>query len=305
MIKKTFKSLIKNGLFNLRGEINRLMFDKQFIILTYHQINNEFIPQSHMPGSFINLKVFINQIEYLKKNYEIIPLPELLKMLNEKNIKGKFIALTFDDGDKSNELIVPILVREQLPATFFLNTAYLGNEQADFCRIFNYLYHNPLKKHLLTNEIINNYEQIFVTKDKNLYEDTVNSINSLYNNIIAEDYFYTNYNFIEKLDDSLFTIALHGHEHHRFSLMTYECQMNSLKQNQQILMDFKTFDPVFSLPFGGYYDYNFDTLRVCGEMKLKMLLNTGGIIRNHGLILPRINVGQDNLKGLISMQNII
>lgn len=44
--------------------------------------------------------------------------------------KGKnFVAVTFDDGFASTiEKVVPVLIDKSIPATFFIPTAYLGNE---------------------------------------------------------------------------------------------------------------------------------------------------------------------------------
>ena len=72
---------------------------------------------------------FTAQLEYLKKNFRVVPLAELVAALREgrKDI-AHWVALTFDDGTRNNGTVAaPILKRLGLPATFFICPGLAGH----------------------------------------------------------------------------------------------------------------------------------------------------------------------------------
>lgn len=80
---------------------------------------------------YVRPDTFHRQITFLKKNFTVIPLGELLqKTASEFASRDKpYLSFTFDDGWLDNfENAFPLLTKEQLPATIFLPTAYLENK---------------------------------------------------------------------------------------------------------------------------------------------------------------------------------
>jgi peptidoglycan/xylan/chitin deacetylase (PgdA/CDA1 family) len=111
-------------------------------ILLYHSISQN---KKDKAGLCIPPKVFKSQIEYLKKNYKIIPLLEFLQ-----NKKG--IAITFDDGYKDNYQAFQLLKKLNVPATIFISAEYVGKKV-----IYPSDKNNPnawKREHLNLNEII-------------------------------------------------------------------------------------------------------------------------------------------------------
>lgn len=82
------------------------------------------------PGMYVLNSTFEKQMEFLKKNFNVVPLQELVTMLNSKqNIDG-FCAITFDDGWLDNySYAYPVLLRQNLPATIFLSTGFIGTDK--------------------------------------------------------------------------------------------------------------------------------------------------------------------------------
>jgi peptidoglycan/xylan/chitin deacetylase (PgdA/CDA1 family) len=71
---------------------------------------------------------FREHIEYLKSNYMFTPLKTLAEALSGplKNVPGKCIAITFDDGWRCNFDLLPVIREYNCPITIFLSTSLLG-----------------------------------------------------------------------------------------------------------------------------------------------------------------------------------
>jgi len=102
------------------------------VILTYHDICE--VNAGSIPVNTFDLDVprenFLKQIAYLRRRYHVISLREFL----EANASGKqlpdySVVLTFDDGYRSFLTIAPLLLNYKLPATLFLITEMIRQEE--------------------------------------------------------------------------------------------------------------------------------------------------------------------------------
>ncbi len=92
------------------------------IVLMYHRICN-----NSTPDISVSTKNFDRQIAYLKRNFDIVSLDELVENYKRNYRLGKdIVAITFDDGYKDNYLnAYPILRNYNAPATIFLITNFI------------------------------------------------------------------------------------------------------------------------------------------------------------------------------------
>jgi len=76
-------------------------------------------------------KDFENQIKYLSQQYNVVPLNEIIKCIqNKKPFPQRAVAITFDDGNKDNYLnAYPILKKYDLSATIFLPSGLLNTKE--------------------------------------------------------------------------------------------------------------------------------------------------------------------------------
>jgi peptidoglycan/xylan/chitin deacetylase (PgdA/CDA1 family) len=97
-------------------------------ILLYHQIGD-------IPGAATNLDCFCKisefyiQMDFLKNSdYHVISLKQAVDLIfNRRNIDGKYVVLTFDDGCESfYNITYPILERLEFPSTIYPVAGYLG-----------------------------------------------------------------------------------------------------------------------------------------------------------------------------------
>lgn len=81
-------------------------------ILMYHIVDD---------GEHLSRARFTWQLRFLRKHFEPLPLGELVRRMSEGGVRGKEIALTFDDGVRNHFNVVWPLLREYaIPATFFV-----------------------------------------------------------------------------------------------------------------------------------------------------------------------------------------
>jgi peptidoglycan/xylan/chitin deacetylase (PgdA/CDA1 family) len=91
-------------------------------ILTYHSLDDS--------GSVISVhpRAFAEHMRILyESDVKVIPLSNVLKVINNGQSTEHMVAITFDDGFRNfNKLGLPVLQRYNFPATLFLVTGYCG-----------------------------------------------------------------------------------------------------------------------------------------------------------------------------------
>ncbi len=85
------------------------------------------IPLAVPDWCFISEQNFSRQMEYLHRNLKVVSLTQAAKDLRENRINEPTAVITFDDGYQNvYDVAYPILSRFGLPATVFLNTAFIN-----------------------------------------------------------------------------------------------------------------------------------------------------------------------------------
>lgn len=110
--------------------ISKIKKEREIIILMYHSVgtNNAFYT--------VHPKEFTKQMDYLRKNYHIVTLDEIVKFIHKKvELPKKTVAITFDDGYLDNYLnAYPYFKKYKIPAIIFITTGYL-QQRVPFCNI--------------------------------------------------------------------------------------------------------------------------------------------------------------------------
>lgn len=92
-------------------------------VLTYHSVLEENDPLC--PGS-ISIGDFYKIIEFLSKNFNILPLGLGVDLLIAGKLPARAVSVTFDDGYANNyNTVLPVLQKYKVPATFFIATGFL------------------------------------------------------------------------------------------------------------------------------------------------------------------------------------
>ena len=141
-----FGLLIKSGIFDAA----RALSPQALTVLNYHRINDPdaadfdtFVPNvSATPGDFAL------QMDYVKKNYNVISCQQLISFLRGEAILPPHAAMiTFDDGYYDNlSNAFPILKERNLPAIIFLTTGFMGATTPFYWDYVAYCFHHTTKR---------------------------------------------------------------------------------------------------------------------------------------------------------------
>lgn len=121
------------------------LFLNRYYILAYHMISDH--PNGFFPES--SLRNFAKEIEYLSRNFNVIPLEEIVQRIAVGKSIRRCAAVTFDDGFRDNyEKAFLVLKKYQVPATIFLTAGFIENGQAPWFIQFRYLFMQTPKSRL-------------------------------------------------------------------------------------------------------------------------------------------------------------
>lgn len=221
-----------------------------------HTVSNEPLLHINQIYPVRNEALFNRDIETILKYFKPITLSTLTEYIHEqKPFTEPVFHLTFDDGLKENySVVAPVLEKHKIPATFFVNTAFIDNKSLfyrykvsllinkiydyDFdYRSLNDVFHinivhfDQLKSQLLTlqhtdTDIINHIaERTGVNFDEYLHEEKP----------------YMTSKQINELLDRGFNVGSHSTDHPFFRDLTPE------KQKEQVTDSYTTLQQLFEL----------------------------------------------------------
>ena len=124
-LKATYKRVILTqyvyGYARIRNFIRWIRRRSHATVLVYHRVSDEF-----QDGITVGIEQFENQLKLLRRDHDIVDLPELFASRSTAR-KRPCVAITFDDGYADNRLAALILRRFGIPCTFFVSTRIVGS----------------------------------------------------------------------------------------------------------------------------------------------------------------------------------
>jgi peptidoglycan/xylan/chitin deacetylase (PgdA/CDA1 family) len=261
------------------------------IVLNWHQVTPEFDPSIQHKYTWTQLDVFKAAVRYLEEEFRILPLHDALASINRGTLRGPCVALTFDDGDISiADYVAPFLRQRNLPATLFINSAYLDGRSSYWFPVSSFLMANDIARSRadFADELRAQALQLRRTDDPAFYnrvrervERLAFLVRDLGSRLVSEAW-------ISNLDGEQFAIGAHGHEHQRFSMMAAEWQRNDLRENVKCLSQFRAYRPIFAVPFGRAWDWTRETICIARAQGLHAMLADGGINLSAAEVYRRI-----------------
>ncbi len=140
------KSVRRAGLTALRGcGIFKVISESSWrrnrlLILCYHGLSSD---DEHLwrPGLYMQPSVFKGRLEILKHGgYNVLPMGEALRRLEEENLPPRSVVITFDDGGYDfYQHAYPLLQSYGFPVTVYLTTYYSDHQTPIFNLICSYM----------------------------------------------------------------------------------------------------------------------------------------------------------------------
>jgi len=97
----------------------------------YHTVSDEYLPHIHPLYTPKNRSEFTKDIDFLSRNFEPVDINKVYSYVKQKKLPEKNVFhLSFDDGLREvYEVIFPLLHQKGIPATIFINTAFVDNKE--------------------------------------------------------------------------------------------------------------------------------------------------------------------------------
>lgn len=224
----------------------------------------------------LELKKFINQLDYLKKNYNIISAEEITNhIIHKTKLPKKSCLLTFDDGYKDHyKYVMPELMKKKISGCFFPSAEnILKNNVTETNKIHFILekqknnnliikdINNFLKSknfNLPSKKIFNNFERKFVKRYDNkkikyikyllqswipdpMKSDCCTYLFNKYVKVNEKEFskkLYLSLKEIQEMVNNGMTIGGHGYKHLRLGDLSYKNQFIEINKMLEFLNKF-------------------------------------------------------------------
>jgi peptidoglycan/xylan/chitin deacetylase (PgdA/CDA1 family) len=266
-------------------------------ILNYHRV----LPSNKIDNSLVNISVstdnFTHQLNYLKKNFDIISLDDLLLHLKSKSNEFK-IAITFDDGYSDNlDYAYPILEKLKAPATIYIITKFINNKVIPWWIKLDHFIKNNSKIFGDKKKIFEFYKNDILLRDQLTIDKKILSIIGK-NNKTEYNKIFLDQKKIQYLSKQKFiTIGSHSHSHYNFSKLTEEQTFSEFKTSKSILEKIIKKKIIhFSYPYGGQLNINFKFTKLLQNLGYLSAVTTirKKLYQPDQFELPRVFVNNDN-----------
>jgi peptidoglycan/xylan/chitin deacetylase (PgdA/CDA1 family) len=247
----------------------------------------------------LELKNFIEQLNYLSKKYQIITPQEALEFLQSGTVFPKNSALlTFDDGYKDHyRYVFPLLHERKLSGIFFPITSVISDENIlDVNRLhFILASADPIEIIKYLEEMIDASRDELILKDIKLYRDEffkpnrfdlppVNYLKRMLQHVLPEDLrmqickdlfsryvspdervfsneLYVNKAELKEMFEAGMEIGSHGHRHYWLGKLDSASQENDIDASLSYLSEIGVIKKNFwfCYPYGSY---NLDTINI-------------------------------------------
>jgi peptidoglycan/xylan/chitin deacetylase (PgdA/CDA1 family) len=247
----TFKSLFKSlarPLSPIVGLRDWIQYTGRKLLLPfYHGVSDDALPFVSPLYAHKTVKAFQEEILFLTRYYEPIDFQTLQDhILNRSSISRPVFHLSFDDGLACLFPLKEWLLEKGIPATFFVNSAFVGNQELFYRYKQALLIHQiesssnqltKLEQHLKVKGIEALQKAIFsmgYTNQESLV-DSAAAIGFSFSEYLQYQQPYMHSAQLLELQRAGFEIGAHSHDHPLFSEITLEAQLHQVQQSLSLL----------------------------------------------------------------------
>ena len=220
----------------------------------YHVVSDEKLPHI-LNYPYRNVAQFEKELDFFLEYFTPVSLEEINKT---KGFGKKVFHLSFDDGLREcHDVVAPILLKKGIPATFFVNTAFVDNREL-FHKYKASLILNRLKEtpHEKVQEFLEKFGFTVknILKTEILHLEIIDATAAILG-IDFEDFLtlqkpYLSLEQIKSLAGSGFTIGAHSHNHPEFWKIPVEAQLEEIRESMARIEEWvKPPVKAFSFPF--------------------------------------------------------
>ena len=246
----------------------------------YHTVSDSVLPHVKHLYKARNVKQFIADLDFITQNFEIN------NPINfENNDKHSFI-LSFDDGlSEIYNIIAPILEKKNIPAIFFINSAFVDNKELFYKHkislIIDELLKDENKKSILKNNmpfVNNKYLKKLNFYDNEEIEKIASLLNIDFQNYLKTKKPYLTLKQINELEKRGFIFGAHSKNHIKYNLLSIEEQILQTCSSLKFIEDkTKSKYKLFAFPFTDFGVENKFFEKIYSENIADYTFGTAGI----------------------------
>ncbi|MFW6257654.1 MAG: polysaccharide deacetylase family protein [Prolixibacteraceae bacterium] len=220
----------------------------------YHMVSNEKLPYI-LNYPYRNEKEFEKELDFYLKHFQAAGLEEVV---SPGHTGGKMFHISFDDGLRQcADVVAPLLLRKGIPATFFINTAFIDNTKL-FHRYKASLILSQLRQ--THNQKVNEYlekenlagEKILQASiyQEEILNEAARMLEFSFTDFLNRQQPYMSSEQVKKLASEGFCIGAHSHTHPEFYEISAAEQLSEVRESMaRVVQLVKPRLKVFSFPF--------------------------------------------------------
>lgn len=262
----------------------------------YHMVSDDVKIHIKHLYAHKSVKMFEKDIDFLARKFSPISLYDLLDLLRAKNpIPKKCFLLTFDDGfSEMQNIVAPILIRKGIPATFFINSAFIDNKELCYLNKASLIVDKfqksqssslesklsgMLHSHGIEFDDIESGILSIKYQQRGLLDEISNVINIDFSEYLLVHKPYLTSKQINKLIESGFTIGAHSIDHPLYSLLSLEDQIHQTIESVKFIREqFHLNYGVFAFPHSDHMVSKEFFTRLSNSGLIDLSFGTAGMI---------------------------
>jgi hypothetical protein len=224
---------------------------KKIIFPFYHIVSDEDCPHVKHLYPIKSVHKFEEELDFLQKHFQPISLEELLQHIQNKTQPHKpSFFLSFDDGLREcSTVIAPILKKRGIPAAFFLNSDFVGNQDL-FYRYKVSLIWDKISTEKLDYPISKKELLEFKYADSDKIDQIANEIHLDFGEFLLNSKPYMNWGEIKDMQKDGFYFGGHSIDHPLYKLIPLEEQIRQTQSSVERVVDELNLDyQLFAFPF--------------------------------------------------------
>ncbi|GHT72927.1 hypothetical protein AGMMS50262_03060 [Bacteroidia bacterium] len=206
----------------------------------YHTVSDEYLPHICPLYKPKTIREFEADLEFLLKHFRPVSMEEVrLHTTGEKRISRPAFHLSFDDGLREvYTVVLPILERKGIPATVFVNSAFVDNRDL----FFRY------KAALLAGFMPEALKINYLNREK--LDEVALNLGVDFNDFLQKQQPYLTTGELKTLQQKGFSIGSHSIDHPLYSLLSEEEQVRQTLQSCAYVQNtFAEKQAYFAFPF--------------------------------------------------------
>lgn len=234
-----------------------------YIIPLYHTTGlSSHLPYTRFLYPNRTEKEFERELDYLLSKFEPVELAEMLRHPSKKRRKPAF-HLTIDDGlAVCQEIIAPVLFKKGIPASFFINPAFIND--ADIMHrykaslLLDFIERDRAYINLLAEllslptdfQVLKNFLLDIRYPRKQILDDCAERIGASWHEMLYGNALYMTDEQLDNVYKAGFTIGAHSWDHPEYETISFELQKQQTESSIRYVQDnFNQEIVSFAFPF--------------------------------------------------------